>query len=240
MIGCDCEVCKSSSPFNKRLRPSVLLKIGDTRLLIDAGPDFRSQALTHNIRKIDGVLFTHTHHDHTAGIDDLRVYYFLQNKTLPCLVSKESAEDLEKRYDFMFRTQPHEKKTPRLELITLPDNRGTFEFQGIKLRYMSYIQMNMKVTGFRFGDLAYLTDMRDYSDSLFEDLKGIKTLVISALRFTPSHMHLSVDEACEFAKRTTAEKVYFTHISHDLDYFKGNSYLPEHIRLAYDGLEIPF
>lgn len=241
VIGCPCEVCNSDSPYNKRLRTSALLKIEDKKFLIDAGPDLRQQALKFKINKIDGVIFTHAHQDHTGGIDELRVYYMLYKQSVPCLMSKETYEDIRARFGYMFEVQPLEiKLLPRLAIEFLEDNKGITEFQGIPVQYMSYEQIGMKVTGYRFGKFAYVTDIRKYDEKIFEDLKGVEILVLSALRYTPSHMHFTVDEAVEFAQKVGAKETWLTHLAHELDYEKTNSYLPPNIRLAYDGLDIQF
>lgn len=239
IIGCHCETCQSKDPKNKRLRSSILLNIGSKHILVDAGPDFRQQALTHSINHLDGVIFTHSHHDHVGGIDDLRVYLFRNRNSLPCLVSKETEEDLRKRFYFMFKIQATEPiGVERLKLEVLPNDRGETTFLGVPIRYFTFEQLGMKVLGIRVGDFAYLTDIKHYPDTIFEDLKGVKTLVVSALRFTPSHMHFTVDDAIDFIQKVKPEKAYLTHISHDLEHEKAMSYLPASIELAYDGLKI--
>lgn len=241
VIGCDCSVCTSSNNKDRRFRTSALVEYNGRNLLIDTGPDFREQALQAKLDHLDGVLFTHVHHDHTAGIDDLRIFHLRGGHPIPCLASKTTAEDLLARYNYMFKLQPHEPASgPRLALEVLPEDRGSVFFRGCTIRYFTYRQMGVPVTGFRFGTLAYVTDIKEYTDEIFEDLAGVKTLVISALRFTHSHMHLTVDEAVDFAARIGAKKTWITHIAHDLDHEKANAYLSETVQLAYDGLRVPF
>ena len=241
VIGCECEVCRSDSSFNKRFRPSVLINIQDKQFLIDAGPDFRSQALLHKITSLDAVLFTHSHHDHTAGIDELRFFYYKSKKSLPVFLSEETAEDIRKRFYYIFKHEPvYANMVPKLDLTILPDSVGQFLFESIPISYVSYVQGGMKVTGFRFGEMAYLSDIHDYPLSIFEDLRGVKTIVISALRHESSLLHFSIKEAIEFIDKIGAEKAWLTHMSHDLDYVLTNELLPPHIRMAYDGLEIDF
>ncbi len=238
VIGCDCAVCQSPSLFNKRLRPSALLTIGAKRILIDCGPDFKQQALRVNLKSLDGVIFTHAHNDHIAGIDDLRTLCKQPGK-LPCLLSKESASDIQKRFYYVFNDEMIPGKwVTQFDMHFLDSHDGQLSFQDVPIHYVTYSQMGMPVNGFRFGDLAYITDIRDYSDTIFETLEGVHTLVVSALRFTPSPMHFSIDEAVDFAKRTKAKEIYLTHISHDLDHEKTNAYLPKEVRLAYDGLRL--
>jgi len=241
VIGCNCEVCHSHSPYNKRLRPSALISWKEQSILIDCGPDFRQQALHYNIKKVNSLMLTHAHNDHTAGIDDLRIFYLRSHQSLPCLLSEETAADLRIRYYYIFKSsQDYDKQLAKLQLVLITNPRGIINFQGLKIRYVTFEQGKMKVNGFRLGNLAYVSDIRLYPETIFEDLAGVKILILSALRFTPSPLHFSVDEAIEFANRVGAEQTWLTHISHDLDHEKTNAYLPPHIRMAYDGLKIDF
>jgi phosphoribosyl 1,2-cyclic phosphate phosphodiesterase len=241
VIGCNCAVCHSTLKFNHRLRPSALLVVNQKKLLIDTGPDFRQQALHHKIDALDGLIFTHAHHDHTAGLDDLRAIFYKKEDPLPILLSPETAHDIIKRFDYLFLPNPYlPEKGSRFALYELPNKQGEIIFEGIKIRYLTYEQGGMQVNGYRFGDLAYLTDIKIFNESIFDSLYGVKKLVISALRFTSSPLHFTVDEAVDFATKVGAEEVWLTHISHDLDHEKVNAYLPDHINLAYDGLTIYF
>jgi phosphoribosyl 1,2-cyclic phosphate phosphodiesterase len=241
VIGCDCSVCQSDSPCNKRLRPSGLLTVGDRQLLIDCGPDFREQALRYDLRELDGVLLTHTHYDHIGGIDDLRIFFFRYEEPLPCLLSKSSYKALQNRLHYMFAPQAHGNNIPvQLDFQVLPDSRGEVEFRGVSVRYLTYRQGGMLVNGYRFGDFAYITDISDYSDTIFEDLEGCETLVVSALRHNPSHVHFTINEAVAFARKVGVKRTWFNHISHQLDHEETNALLPPDIQLAYDGLTIEF
>ncbi|MFN4173778.1 MAG: MBL fold metallo-hydrolase, partial [Parachlamydiaceae bacterium] len=157
-----------------------------------------------------------------------------------CLASLETAEELKQRYFFMFERKAHEKNRPRLELVSLEGDKGESEFLGLKFKYFSYTQLGMKVNGFRFGNLAYVTDIEKVDDHLIKEVEGVDILIVSALRHTHSIMHLTVDQAVDFARKTGAKQTYLTHLSHDLDYYKTNAILPSEVRLAYDSLEIPF
>ncbi len=239
VIGCECPVCTSSVPQDKRLRTSALLTVNNRRILIDCGPDFRTQALRYKIDTLDGLILTHSHNDHVGGVDDLKVYCVRTKKAMPCLVSVETECELERRYHYLFRPNDvYQGMTTQFALTTLEDARGTVEFLGLKVRYFSYLQLGMMVNGLRFGKLAYVTDIKDYDESIFEDLKGVDTLVLSALRFSTSPMHLTIDEAVDFAKKVNAKHTWFVHCAHELEYNKVNAYLPENMRLAYDGLTI--
>ena len=241
VIGCQCEVCCSKDPHNKRLRPSVILFIKNRQFLIDCSPDFRLQALHYNISHLDGILLTHAHYDHTGGIDDLRPIYFKRKAPIPILLSNETAQDLQSRYYYFFKsTVEKEKFISQLHLQLLPDVEGSVVFEDLPVQYVSFTQGGMSVNGYRIGDLAYLSDIRYYSPTIFESLKGVKHLIISALRYTPSALHFTVDEAIDFGRELKAEKIWLTHASHELEYSQTNAYLPENFRLAYDGLEIEF
>lgn len=242
VIGCHCSVCESSSSFNKRLRPSALIQVGARKILIDAGPDHRTQVLKHQIDRLDGVIFTHAHHDHSAGIDDLRVYYMHSRKPLPTLMSKATYEELKYRYHYIFKNMETnvDKLTTRMTLQFLEGERGILDFESIKIHYFTYEQGGMPVNGLRFGNLSFVSDIRDYPDTIFEDLAGTEILIVSALRFTPSPLHFTVDEAITFAEKVKAKQVWLTHIAHELDHEKTNAYLPKHVRLGYDGLKIEF
>lgn len=241
VVGCSCKVCSSDSPKNKRLRPSVILEMEGKRYLIDCGPDFRLQALTHHITSLDGLILTHAHHDHCSGIDELRIFTFKRGTSLPCIMSSETHEELLQRFAYIFAMENLETKyTTNFSPILLPGTAGAIDFNGWKIRYCSYEQGGMKVNGLRFGDMAFLTDVKNYDDSVFDFVQGVNTLIISALRFAPSALHLSVDEAVEFSKRVNARHTWLTHIAHELEHEAGNAYLPANIRLAYDSLEISF
>lgn len=241
VIGCECAVCRSTSPYNKRWRPSGLLKILDKNILIDCGPDFRQQMLQNNIKHLDGLIFTHAHHDHTGGFDDLRIINLRAKKPLPCLLSPATAQDLKIRFSYTFDdSNPLATITTKTAFQFLESSRGNIEFLGIPITYMTYEQGGMLVNGFRFGNFAYISDIRHYPESIFEDLHGIETLVISCLRFQPSILHFNVDEAIAFSEKVGVKQALFTHIAHELDHELTNSKLPANYQLAYDGLEIDF
>lgn len=241
VIGCDCSVCHSPSPKDKRLRTSGLLSLAEKRVLFDCGPDFRQQALLYGIDHLDGVILTHAHHDHTAGIDELRVYYMHSKQSIPCLMSQETAEDIIRRFNYMF--DPHltlGRLTSKFDLHIQKGERGALNFLGMDVHYMTYLQAGMKVNGYRIGTFAYITDIHEYPETIFEDLAGVEVLVISALRYTPSHLHLTVDQAVDFSKRVGAKETWLTHICHEMHHEKTDAYLPANVRLAYDGLKITF
>lgn len=241
IIGCDCIVCSSTSKFNKRLRSSVLIQTPTKNILIDPGPDFRQQALTYNIRHIDATIITHVHYDHIGGLDDLRIFYFIQNQPIHCLLSKASFDEIRLRYFYQFlEPKEHNSKTVKFEYLTLPHDRGSIDFHGMHVQYLTYYQGDMPVLGIRIGNLAYISDIKTYPETIFEDLKGVETLIVSGLRNTSSNVHFTIDEAVEFADNIKPKRVYINHIDHELEHELTNRSLPSWVQLSYDGLQIEF
>lgn len=240
VIGCDCEVCKSPSPKNNRLRPSALITLNDKKILIDTGPDLRQQALRYNINNIDAAIITHVHNDHTAGFDEVRVFYMRHKKVLPCLASKFTADDLKNRFAYIFENTDKEKLVPKIDFKILESDRGVVDFLGYSIGYVTFEQAGIPVNGFRFGNLGFISDIRKYPETIFEDFHGIDQLVLSSLRQEYSPLHFNIDEAIEFAQKMGAKQTWLTHIAHEVDHEKTNALLPEGFQLAYDGLEISF
>ena len=239
IIGCHCKVCSSHSTRNFRLRSSGLIQYGNRSFLIDAGPDFRQMALLYHIEHLDGLLLTHTHYDHIAGIDELRVYNFTERRPIPCLLSKESFLELQKRYYYIFETG-NLTQTVQLQVHVLDQDFGKTEFVGQPIEYFSFSQGETKVTGFRLGTFAYVTDIRDYSEDVVKSLQGVQKLVVSAIGLKPSHAHFSVDEAIQFSRKVGAQNTWLTHIAHHLDHDVIEKNLPTDIHMGYDGLEFSF
>ncbi|MBA3237854.1 MAG: MBL fold metallo-hydrolase [Parachlamydiaceae bacterium] len=243
VIGCSCNICKSINPYNVRLRPSGLIRVNGKTILIDCGPDFRIQALTHQIKEIDALILTHAHHDHTAGLDEMRIFTLRSGKPLPCLLSSKTLQELKIRFYYIFNDRYSDKGiklTTDLALNCIENSAGELPFEGLNIRYMDYSQGGMQVNGFRFGNLAYVTDIKEYSPDIFSTLEGVEILILSALRHTPSHLHFTVDDAIEFAQRVGAKQTWLTHIAHELEHDRTNVYLPDPIKLGYDGLEFNF
>jgi phosphoribosyl 1,2-cyclic phosphate phosphodiesterase len=236
IIGSQHPVCLSTNPKDKRLRVSVLLEWDDFTILIDCGPDFRQQLLRTNCTRIDAVLFTHEHSDHTAGIDDLRPFYFRQGD-LPIYAHQRVLDALKKRFDYIFRT---ENKYPGvLTLDTHTIQNTPFFVHNKKVTPIEVLHHKLPVFGFRIGDFAYITDAKTVPESEIEKLKNLDVLVVNALREEPHLSHFNLDEALAFINRIGPKKAYLTHISHHMGFHdEVQKKLPKSVFLAYDQLEI--
>jgi phosphoribosyl 1,2-cyclic phosphate phosphodiesterase len=237
MIGCDCKVCTSVDPRDKRLRPSVLLRLGDARVLIDTSPDFRYQALRFGIDRIDAILYTHSHADHILGLDDVRPFNFMQKREIPIFASADAWAVIERTFRYVFDGSPSESSRPRLTphlFDTDPFCVAGMEFQPIRISHGKGT-----VHGFRFGDCAYLTDHSSIPTDSLDKLSGLDVVFLDALRHNPHPTHSTVDESLRTVELLKPKRAYFTHISHDLLHAAVEPRLPSGVYLAYDGLEIP-
>jgi phosphoribosyl 1,2-cyclic phosphate phosphodiesterase len=238
LIGCKCVTCHSPNPKNQRLRPSIQIAIGNKRIVCDTGPDFRLQALTHKIDHLDGIILTHMHFDHIAGIDDTRVYVLDKKEGIPLLISSRSYEDFVVKYGYFFLDSA--VATAKVIPHCIDQFPCAVNFCGVDFLLFDYYQQQMPVMGFRLGNFAYATDVKNYDHRLIEALQGVDTLVISALKEQSTHFHLGFEEAVMIHRAVGAKKTYLTHLSHDVNYEKGLHSLPDDVQLAYDGLEIHF
>jgi phosphoribosyl 1,2-cyclic phosphate phosphodiesterase len=237
MIGCDCAVCRSDDPRDKRTRPSVYLEVaGGFRVLVDTTPDLRFQALRHDVRRVDAILFTHAHADHIMGLDEVRRYNMLTRTPMPVYGDAETLTNLRRTFAYIFDSDaPKGGGVPNLQLWTLggPFCLGRQEVQLVPLRHGPW-----QVLGFRFGRFAYLTDCNGVPESSLVRLCGLDSLVLDALRHRPHPTHFTLDEAVAMARRIGARRTYFTHIAHDLGHEATSATLPEGMALAYDGLAL--
>lgn len=246
MIGCRCDVCQSTDPRDKRLRPSVFLTLDDgTAILIDTSADFRQQALTHDITHIDAVLFTHSHADHVFGLDELRRYNVLQRDAIPLYGDERTLADLRRIFDYAFQhTEGGHEYVPRLRpfLIGGPfcvrASAGPHASTNVPVVPVPIMHGARTILGYRLGGFAYLTDCSGIPETSYALLAGVELLVIGALRDRPHPSHFTVAEAIAAATRIGASRVYFTHMNHDLGHVATCARLPAGIQLAYDGLVV--
>ncbi len=237
VIGSKHPVCLSNDPKDKRLRVSVLLSWDDYNYVIDCGPDFRQQMLTHNVAKLDGILFTHEHADHTAGIDDIRPYFFRQGD-IPIYAHERVVESLKIRFDYIFADEDRYPGAPAVEVNQI-ENDLPFEIGGQLAIPINAYHNRLQVFGFRIKDFTYLTDVKSVDDKEIDKLKGTNILVINALRKEPHHSHFNLEEALDFIAKVKPEKAYLTHISHFLGFHdEVEKELPKNVHLAFDNLQI--
>lgn len=233
-IGCNCKVCRSEDPRDKRLRCSVLVKTMGLNLLIDASPDFRYQAIKFDINHVDGLLLTHVHYDHVAGIDDLRP--FCLNGDISIFCRKDVDEDLRRRIDYCFRDKKY-PGVPTFDSHIINDK--PFLVKGVKIIPISVNHGNLPIVGFRIGNFAYITDCKTISDYEKQKLKGLDVLFINALRERDHFAHLTIQEAVELAKEIKPRQTYLTHLCHEAGTHQELCQkLPENIQPAYDGQKI--
>ena len=236
VIGSQHPVCLSTNSKDKRLRVSVLVEWDDYSYVIDCGPDFRQQMLTNNCSRIDGILFTHEHSDHVAGLDDIRPFFFNQGD-IPIYAHRRVLEILRKRFEYIFVTEDKYPGAPSVKEIAIENK--PFKAGNLMVIPIDTNHNRVQVFGFRFNDFAYLTDVKTVEPEEIEKLKGVKVLVVNALREKPHHSHFNLEEALNFIKIVQPEKAYLTHISHYMGFHdKVQQKLPKGVFLAYDNLQI--
>jgi phosphoribosyl 1,2-cyclic phosphate phosphodiesterase len=237
VIGSDHEVCKSTDSKDKRLRVSVWISWDNHSYVIDCGPDFRQQMLVSNCRKVEGILFTHEHADHTAGLDDIRPFNFRQG-VMPVYAHKRVVENLKKRFDYIFETENRYPGAPSVKTIDV-ENDHPFLIGDKTVIPVNVMHGTLQVFGYRIDDFAYLTDVKTVEDGEVEKLKNLKVLVVNALREELHDSHFNLQEALDFIALVKPKKAYITHISHILGFHEEvQKELPENVFLAYDNLEI--
>jgi phosphoribosyl 1,2-cyclic phosphate phosphodiesterase len=237
-IGCDCAVCHSSDPHDRRTRPSVLIGYNHANVMIDSTPDFREQALREHITKLDAVLYTHTHADHILGIDDLRpLTYHHKPGKLPLYATPQACEFLRKMFRYIFEATISLAGCRRLNCIR---SKGPVELFGARFEPLTVIHGEAPILGFRFGSAAYLTDHSEVPGETLEKLRGLDILFLDALRYTPHPTHSTVDQSLKIVEEVKPQRTFFTHICHDLPHEATNAALPPNVRLAFDGMKLEF
>jgi len=236
MIANDDPVCLSNDSKDKRLRSSVMISWDDTCYVIDCGPDFRQQMLRVDIDHLDALLFTHIHADHTAGIDDLRPYTYKMGE-VPIYAQERVIESLKVRFSYIFETENRYAGAPKLTENII--DSSSFILSGVDVTPIVVMHGKLPITGYRFGDVAYITDLKTMSDHEKKKLDGLDILIVNALRITAHPTHLNLEEALCFVNEIKPKRAYFTHISHKLGFHaEVQKKLPENVFLSYDGLEI--
>ena len=238
VIGCHCEICRSTDPHDHRLRCSILVETEQTRILVDIGPDFRQQILPHSFRRIDAILITHSHYDHVGGMDDIRPY--CQFGEINVYADPIAREGMLQMLPYCFA----EHRYPGVPAIGLHEVQAgqPLRFGDIDVMPFQVMHGHLPILGYRFGKFAYITDMKTIADDQLPLLQGVDTLVVNALRFDkPHHSHQLVDDAIAFARRIQARRTLLTHMCHDIGLHSVvNQQLPAGIELAYDGQQLEF
>jgi len=244
-LGCECVVCTSTDPHDRRLRPSALLQWTEAgtgierNIVIDTGPDFREQALRERLSHVDAVFYTHGHADHILGMDDLRPLSFIalrRGGAIPLYADAEARAVLEQVFSYTLSERATYPNRARVKLEPMAERNTVC---GAEFLRVPLAHGEQSISGFRFGNAAYMTDVSAIPEESFALLQGVEVLVLSALRHTPHPSHATLEQSLAWAKRIGARQTWFTHIAHDLGHEATNRTLPENARLAYDGLSVP-
>ncbi len=235
-IGCPCAVCASTDPRDNRLRPSILVQYNGRNVLVDTTPDFRMQALRAGVRRIDAILLTHAHADHILGLDDVRPLNYHQGGPISVYATVETQEIVTRVFQYAFDRAPTQSSTPKVNLCTI--DARPFELFGLEILPVVLNHGWSHSLGFRFGDLAYLTDHNDIPEESKARLQNLDVLFLDALRHRPHPTHTTVERALQWVEELKPRQAYFTHICHDLPHAETEAKFPPNVRLAYDGLRI--
>ncbi|MEZ4741576.1 MAG: MBL fold metallo-hydrolase [Bdellovibrionota bacterium] len=237
-IACDCAVCSSPEAKNKRMRSSILITNLDTNehLVVDTTPDFRMQMINHKVKRLNHVLYTHTHADHCHGFDDLRAFYFGPKLPIHCWLVKGQIPELKKRFDYAFNSTGYSGVIPTIELHEIPMS-GPFNIIGLPIEAISLEHGHVLTTAFKIGSFAYATDFKRFNDRQIAHWRGtISHMVASGLRFREHPTHSSVDETLALFEKLQVKRGVITHLSHEVDFHRDSSKLPPNAEFAYDGL----
>lgn len=235
-IGCQCKVCTSADPRDKRLRPSVAVRWDNHCVVIDTGPDFRQQMLAARIDKLDAVLYTHAHADHILGIDDLRPFNFHQKEAIRVHTSAHTLDVVKRVFSYIFHDGPSESSRPKICPIIFDDD--PFDVCGLNFLPVPLKHGSGPCHGFRFGRMAYLTDHSEIPAASLPLVENLDVIFLDALRYKPHPTHSTVEQSLKLVERLKPKMAYFTHLSHDLGHERAESMLPANVRLAYDGLDV--
>ncbi len=238
-IGCDCAVCRSTDPHDRRTRPSVLVEYNDRVVLIDTTPDFREQAIRAGLRRLDAVLYTHGHADHILGLDDLRPLSFHREGRIPLYAFDHTIPTLRQMFRYIFEADYKFGGLAQVEIMRI-NGSAPVELFGARFEPIPVLHGDVEIHGYRFGSAAYLTDFSDIPASSRERLRGLDILFLDALRHKPHPTHSTLENSVKIAEELQPRRTFFTHISHDLPHAATNAALPPNVRLAHDGLQLEF
>jgi phosphoribosyl 1,2-cyclic phosphate phosphodiesterase len=235
-IGCSCDVCRSSDPRDKRLRPSILISSPDKNIVIDTTPDFRMQVLRARVTKLDAIVYTHSHADHILGLDDVRPFNYHQGARIPIYASAKTFAVIERVFAYIFENHNPRTAVPQVDVHLIDDS--PFEVFALRFEPIPVLHGKDAIYGFRFGNIAYLTDHSEIPESSKARLQGLDVLFLDALRRRPHPTHSTLEASIATAQELRPARTFFTHMSHDVAHAATEAILPPGIQLAYDGLEI--
>lgn len=236
LVGCQCTVCKSTDSRDKRLRSSILIQQEKLNIVIDCGPDFRQQMLREDVRRIDGLLMTHPHKDHTGGLDDIRSFNYMMEGPIDIYCNQLTEEGIREQYIYAFKDTDY-PYLPKMNFVRIESK--AFDIKGLSVLPVEVMHGTMPVKGFRLGDFTYITDAKTINKQERDKVRGTKILVVNALRQQDHYSHFTIEEALEFVADIRPQQAYFTHMSHQFGlHAEMEKVLPAHVKPAYDGLKI--
>lgn len=245
LIHCDCKICKSKNPKNKRLRASIFVEVRGKCFLIDTSTDLRQQAIQNKLKRIDTILFTHPHADHVSGIDEVRSFNYIQKEVIPAFGNQWTYHELKSRYPYIFtpKGKPEGGIVPQIDLKLLDAKIHSFKTQGIDIIPISVMHGSQECVGYRIDSFAYMTDCSYIPDDSFQRLRDLDLLILDCVRIAPHNTHLNLERALEVVNRLKPRQTVLTHLSHDFDYTEWTrrskkAKLPKGVTLAYDGMKI--
>lgn len=240
VLGCSCDVCKSSDPRNQRWRASILIKTSEgIPIVIDTGPEFRLQLLRAGVSQLQQVLYTHLHADHCHGFDDLRGLFFNSGNPITCHLDSEYIGELKQRFHYAFEDTGYLGGRPDINLVALPQGSGTFNVAGMEIDSIKLPHGNVFTNAFRFGQFAYATDFKEFPHEAIERWRGkIHTMVASGLRWREHKTHSTISETLALFKALGVKRGILTHLNHEIEYSRDSKLVPDGVELAYDGLVI--